>query len=178
MVKPANTEKLLEATGTAWPDWINWLDAQKAHDLPHTEIARLITGAGKADGWWAQTITVAYEQHIGRRLPGQRADGRFSASVSRTLNGAARDLFKAWCQQMEPVTDLSGLVRKGAPTMSETSLGFNWRCKTADGSRFVITFSTASNGKTRIAAQHEGLASAGHVMQAKSLWARQIEKLN
>jgi len=177
MVKPANTEKLLDATGTAWPDWITWLDAKKAFDLPHSEIARLITGAGKADGWWAQTITVAYEQHIGRRLPGQRADGLFNASVSRTLTGAAEELFQAWLVLMERVTDLAGLNRKGAPTTSKTSMGLNWRCKTEDGPYFVITFSETALGKVRAVAAHEGLASADHVLKVKSFWAGQIEKL-
>jgi hypothetical protein len=177
MVKPANTEKLLEATGMAWPDWINWLDAKKAFDLPHPEIARLITGAGKADGWRAQTITVAYEQHIGRRLPGQRADGRFNASVSRTLTGAAEELFQAWCVLMEPVTDLAGLTRKGVPATSRTRMGLNWRCKTEDGSYFVITFSETAPGKTKASAGHEGLLEAANVGPAKEFWGRKLIEL-
>jgi hypothetical protein len=177
MVKPANTEKLLEATGTAWPDWITWLDAQKAFDLPHPDIARLITGAGKAGGWWAQTITVAYEQHIGRRLPGQRADGRFNASISRTLAGTATELFQAWCAQMEPVTELAGLKRKSAPATGETRTGLNWRCKTEDGSSFVINFSEASPGKVRAAAEHAGIATADVAAKARNFWAERLDAL-
>jgi hypothetical protein len=143
----------------------------------HTEIARLITSVGKADGWWAQTITMAYEQHIGRRLPGQRADGRFSASVSRTLNGAAEELFQVWCMLLAPVTDLAGINRIGVPTTSKTVMGFNWRCKTEDGSYFVITFSETKSGKVRAAAAHEGLADAAGVLKTNTFWGGKLEEL-
>ena len=37
------------------------------------------------DAWWSQHVTVAYEQARGIREPGQRQDGSFEASVSRTV---------------------------------------------------------------------------------------------
>ena len=37
------------------------------------------------DGWWVQGITVGYKQARGIRRPGQRQDGTYEASVSRTV---------------------------------------------------------------------------------------------
>ena len=61
-----------------------------AEQLSHHEIASaLITELdGKVDnlGWWAQATAVAYEQYVGRRVPGQRPDGTFQTSVSRSTS--------------------------------------------------------------------------------------------
>ena len=41
---------------------------------------------GRVDNpaWWAQSVTVAYEQDSGRRFPGQRPKGTFQTSVSKS----------------------------------------------------------------------------------------------
>ena len=54
---------------------------------------------GKVDnaGWWAQTAAVAYEQQIGRRVPGQLGDGTFQVSVSKTVPGSRRDSGSSVC---------------------------------------------------------------------------------
>ena len=43
--------------------------------------------------WWAQSITVRYEQARGMRLPGQQPDGTFTVAVSRSLRGNPLELF-------------------------------------------------------------------------------------
>src|SRR5699024_5538338 len=45
--------------------------------------------------WWAQTITVAYEQERGLRVPGQKKDG-FSVSASKTVDVPVERLFAAF----------------------------------------------------------------------------------
>ena len=42
--------------------------------------------------WWAQSITVRYEQARGMPLPGQQDDGTFSVAVSRSLRGEPLEL--------------------------------------------------------------------------------------
>ena len=49
------------------------------------QIARWLAETHGVDGWWAQGITVGYEQAHGRRLPGQQADGTFSVTVTKTI---------------------------------------------------------------------------------------------
>lgn len=73
-------ERMLEATGRVRADWHAFLDAAGARDWAHPRIARWLVEEHGVDGWWAQGITVGFEQAIGRRLPGQSADGTFAIS--------------------------------------------------------------------------------------------------
>src|SRR5690606_39188985 len=91
MTKPIATAAFAEKTGKSWQGWLDFLDGIGARDLSHTEIARAIVETGEASGWWAQGITVAYEQHIGRRQPGQRPNGGYEVSVSKTVSGSPEE---------------------------------------------------------------------------------------
>jgi hypothetical protein len=79
-------DKLLAATGKPRAEWHDLLDAENASNWKHTRIATWLREAHGVDGWWAQSITVGYEQARGMRLPGQLADGTFTASASKTLH--------------------------------------------------------------------------------------------
>ncbi|MGY0005748.1 hypothetical protein ACW0Q9_17820, partial [Micromonospora sp. I033] len=76
---------LRERTGHDWDGWFARLDAWGATARTHTEIARWLVTEHEVPGWWAQTVTVGYEQARGLRAPGQRRGGGFEATVSRTL---------------------------------------------------------------------------------------------
>ena len=62
------------ATGHGREHWFRLLDGAGASSWNHTAIARHLTESG-LDAWWAQGVTVAYEQARGLRLPGQQPDG-------------------------------------------------------------------------------------------------------
>lgn len=81
------------ATGFRREHWFARLDEAGAADAntagriggwKHPRIVAWLTEAG-VDAWWAQHVTVAYEQARGIRAPGQRQDGTFEASVSRSI---------------------------------------------------------------------------------------------
>ena len=78
-------DAVVRATGRSRNDWHDLLSTAGAHDGSPSRIAAWLVAEHGVDGWWAQGITVGYEQHTGRRKPGQRADGRFEASVSRRI---------------------------------------------------------------------------------------------
>lgn len=78
-------ERLKAATGRVRAEWHALLDAAGAAGWKHPEIARWLYETQGVDGWWAQGITVGYEQAHGRRLPGQQADGTFSVTVTKTI---------------------------------------------------------------------------------------------
>ncbi|HYI05201.1 MAG TPA: hypothetical protein VD858_09945, partial [Reyranella sp.] len=77
---------LKEKTGCTWARWVGALDALGAMTMPHGDIARLVHTKYKIDGWWSQAVTVGYERIKGRRALGQRLDGTYEASKSRTFN--------------------------------------------------------------------------------------------
>lgn len=86
-------DKTLEATGRRSADWFGMLDQAGARDWSHKQIAEHLVDAHGVDGWWAQSITVGYEQATGRRRPGQQQDGTFTASVSRRIPGEGSAVF-------------------------------------------------------------------------------------
>ncbi|TPW72993.1 DUF4287 domain-containing protein [Schumannella sp. 10F1B-5-1] len=73
------------ATGRTPEEWFALLDAGQATTWGHTRIARRLVDEHGVDGWWAQNLTVRYEQARGLRRPGQKADGTFAASAGRTV---------------------------------------------------------------------------------------------
>ena len=86
MATNSRIEAVERATGRSWDDWLAYMATIGADTLSHHEIAAaLLTELeGKVDnlGWWAQATAVAYEQYVGRRVPGQRPDGTFQTSVA------------------------------------------------------------------------------------------------
>ena len=85
-------EKLVAATGKKRAEWNAILVAAGAREWKHPMIAAWLQSEHGVAGWWAQGITVAFEQMIGRRRPGQTADGTFSVSVTKTVNGSRADV--------------------------------------------------------------------------------------
>ncbi len=74
----------VERTGRAWGEWFSLLDSWGASTHAHDETALWLVTAHAVDGWWAQCITVAYEQAHQPTRPA--ADG----TVDVTLGGSSR----------------------------------------------------------------------------------------
>lgn len=111
------------------------------------------------DGWWAQGVTVGYEQAIGRRLPGQAADGTFSVSATKTLSS-----------RREEVLDLVlGILvgSLGEPVASSPdSLYSTARWKIADET-VVAGISEPKDGKTLVALTRSRIRDGGSLDAAK-----------
>lgn len=83
-----------EATGRGWDEWFDWLDDHGANELDHKGIVQLLDREAQLDsGWWQQQVAVRYEQHIGRRRPGEAADGTFQVGAQRTYRSTPA---RAW----------------------------------------------------------------------------------
>lgn len=108
MNEPKNNKALETGSGITWQNWLQFLKPHAA--LNHTDMARLVhaeivrVGKSKSPEWWAQGVTVAYEQYIGRRAPGQTCDGNFSVTITRTVPGDMDASLRAWTQVCEPLT--------------------------------------------------------------------------
>lgn len=78
-----------EATGRGWVEWFEWLGARAADELDHKSIVALLAEDGELEsGWWQQNVSVRYEQHIGRRRPGEAQDGTFQVGSRRTFRSS------------------------------------------------------------------------------------------
>ena len=171
MTKPVNTKAIEEATGISWSGWLHNLDAVNARGLLHREIAdkayEKLEGLGLDinNGWWSQSIAVAYEQHIGRRQPGQRSDGTFEITVSKTLGGSITDAFDLWQKVAQNHNEFGSVNINSQPTITGSGKRRHWAVNLADGSR-VNSDVDDYGGKTRIAITHTKLKD----VQAQERW--------
>jgi len=86
------SQAVVRSTGRPREEWHELLDTAGATGWPHKRIAEWLVTEHAVDGWWAQSLTVGYEQARGMRQPGQRPDGTFDANVSRTVAAGVQDV--------------------------------------------------------------------------------------
>jgi len=170
MTRPANTAAFARATGRNWEQWLAFLDSIGARDLPHKEIAQAIFDTGDASGWWAQGIAVAYEQHIGRRQPGQRSDGAFEVSVSRSVSGTLDDALALWMGAMKGMDTVDGVAMIDGATVSRSDQWRYWRCALGDGSRVTVTIGRKGDDKAVITVAQQKLGRAEHKERWRTYW--------
>ena len=94
--RPYSDEVIRANTGHSWDEWFVLLDGWGAAERPHAEIARWVHQEHGVGGWWAQGVTVAYEQARGLRAPGQRRGGHFEVSASKTVAVPVERLYEAF----------------------------------------------------------------------------------
>jgi hypothetical protein len=131
--------------------------------MSHKDIAAALLRAHSLSQWWAQMLTVQYEQVIGRRVAGQDCSGSFSVSVSKTLPGTPDDALAHWLALVAGCREFSDIAISREPTVSHTEKWRYWRCGLADGSRVNVNISHKSTDKTALSVQHEKLESAEQV---------------
>lgn len=133
-------------TGTALETWVQRIAEAGGPDLDHAAIARLLPERWDITEWWAQGVTVAYEQVIGRRVVGQSGDGDFSVSASRTVPGDPDAVRECWARFMTPARrEQLGLED---PRLSDTATWRYWRAGVTDGSRASVNITAKSSPAT------------------------------
>lgn len=152
------------ATGRSRAQWYALLDDAGAAGWDHKQMAAWLVETHDVDGWWAQGLTVGYEQARGLRLPGQRPDGTFEASVSRTLAHDVDGVFPHLADATRRAHWLPG-------TWQETGVtpGKSVRLAADDGTRLLLTISAAGPGKVRVTVTSARLAGADDRDRAKTL---------
>jgi hypothetical protein len=149
------------------------LDYHGAATMAHRDIADLVSAKYKIDGWWAQAVTVGYERIKGLRARGQRRDGTFEASKSRTYNVPVAALYEAWADarlRRRWLDDTVGNVRTRTTNKS-------MRLDGPDGSIVVVGFMAKGAGKSAVAVQHTKLRSGNAANRIKQYWAERLGAL-
>ncbi len=185
MTQSQKTGPIEQATNKSWDEWTKFLDSVNAKDMDHRTIADQAFGYMPENisnpGWWAQAVAVAYEQHIGRRLPGQKSNGKFQANLSRTTRLDMKKLIDAWtkfaAEDNEVMTEIEGESR-----VSGTQKRISWRAKLTGNKDIVVTSEPKANGTASLVLQHTGSETTRQNDQAKNQWAgivkRFIDQLN
>ena len=168
------------ATAVTLATWVQRLDEAGGRDLDHTAIARLLVAEWDVQEWWAQGVTVAYEQLIGRRVVGQSCDGDFSASASRTLPGTMDRVREAWDEFM--TADRRQELGLEEPSLTDTATWRYWRAAVQDGTRLSVNITARTTGSENPAAarstlgiEHKGLETAEARDAWKTTWKRTLD---
>lgn len=148
--KAQNIASIEKALGEPWADTRARLEAAGGASASHKELADALYPQfdGRVDnhGWWVQGAVVAYEQEIGRRVPGQRADGTFDVAVSRTIPGNRSELIEQFASLVGDT--LNEVALDGDPRTSETAKRSFWRANLDGGIKVEAAAETKCEDKT------------------------------
>lgn len=170
MIQTISKQAIEKATNKSWDWWLQFFERIGASELSHKEIAQAAYDRAGAPGWWAQAVTVAYEQSIGRRQPGQDSDGSFTVSASKTLDGSMDEALRRWQKLVAGRRQFGGIAIAEAPEVSRTDKWRYWRCNFVDGSRAVLTIYQKSPDKAMLGIDHAKLISSEQAEAWRGFW--------
>jgi hypothetical protein len=166
---------LRRATGRDRPAWFALLDAWKASTRSHRDIAAWLMREHQVPGWWAQTLTVDYEQARGLRKPGGKRDGTFEVGVSKTIAVSVARLYAAFVNPRARKRWLPDAVMRQRTALSTRTARFDWE----DGAtRVVVGFTPKGESKSQVAVVHERLPSAAAAARIKIYWRERLGVLD
>lgn len=165
-------ETIKAKTGCTWEKWVYVLDKAGAMEMSHTAIAKLVHDKYKIGSWWAQGVTVGYERIKGLRARGQRRDGKWEASKSKTFPVPVDELFEAWSSAKTRAKWLPGVKLAVRKATANKSIRITW----PDGSGVEVSF-LSKGEKSQVAVQHSKLTSKADADARKKFWGERLAAL-
>jgi uncharacterized protein YndB with AHSA1/START domain len=168
------SDAVLEArTGCTWERWVSALDRVQAYTWSHREIAAHVREKYEIPGWWAQGVTVGYERIKGLRAVGQRRDGSFEATKSRTFAVPLVRLYRAFHDARSRARWLPGVKL----TVRAATRGKSMRITWPDRTSVAVAFTSKGPAKSQVAVQHGKLADRAAAARMKQYWAERLDAL-
>ena len=161
-------------TGCNWARWVKSLDYHGARQMSHGEIAKLVSEKYKVPSWWTQAVTVGYERIRGLRARGQRRDGTFEATKSRTFNVPVATLFDAWKDPSVRKRWLDEANVKIRTATAPKSIRLGW----SDGTIIAVGFTPKGRSKSSVAIQHPKLPDRETADRLKQYWTERFDALS
>lgn len=160
-------------TGRTWRQWVRALDADGAAAMPHRDIAAIVHKKHHVGDWWAQSVTVGYERIKGLRERGQRRNGTYEATKSRTFNVPVNTLFDAWAEDAARRRWLDGVKAIVRTARAPKSMRLQW----PDGTLVAVGFTAKGAGKSAVALAHTKLRDRAASGNAKEYWTDRLDAL-
>ncbi len=165
-------------TGCTWKRWVAALDHYGAGELPHREIVRLVGDKYEIGSWWRQTVAVGYERIKGLRDRGQKRDGSFGASKSRTYDVPVQALYDAWADANVRKRWLDGASVKIRTTTAPKTMRLDWREHDGESSAIVaVGFFAKGPGKSAVAIDHGKVPDRETANRLKQYWSARFDAL-
>ena len=160
-------------TGRTWRQWVRALDADGAAAISHRDIAEIVHKKHHVGDWWAQTVTVGYERIKGLRERGQRRNGTYEVSKSRTFNVPVNALFDAWADDATRRRWLGGIEVVVRTAMEPKSMRLQW----PDRTLVAVGFTAKGHGKSAVALGHTKLRDRAASGNVKEFWTDRLDAL-
>jgi uncharacterized protein YndB with AHSA1/START domain len=167
-------EAIKRQTGYSWDAWVGMLDAEGAAAMAHRDIARLVHQKYGVADWWSQAVTVGYERLKGRREPGQRLNGAYEVSKSKTFNVPVAALFDAFADNSTRRRWLDGINATIRTATAPKSMRLQW----PDGTIVALWFAGKGDGKSTVALAHTKLTSRADLEKARADWGARLDRLS
>lgn len=169
------TDAVEKATGRSWQQWFAILDKVGDAKKTHKEIAAWLYEQFRGDGlseWWAQMVTVGYEQQRGLREKHQKTDG-YQISGSKTIGVPVKRLFDAFHDERIRRRWLDEAINIRKATAPK-SLRVTW----SDGKSHVdVNLYPKGDARSYVSLQHSKLPNARAAEKMKSYWKGGLERL-
>ena len=162
-----------QKTGSNWDGWVKSLDGLGAGKMSHRDIAAIVHDKFQIDNWWSQTVTVGYERIKGLRTRGQRRDGSFEMTKSRTYDVPIDTLYEAWSdtKRRRRWLDVPGVKIRTATAPKSMRLGW------PDGAIIAVGFIARGSGKSSVALAHTKLQDRATADSLKKYWSDRLDSL-
>ena len=167
-------EKIKSQTGHAWKEWVGLLDAAGAATMAHRDVARIVHDTFGVADWWSQTVTVGYERLKGRRERGQRMDGNFEVSKSKTFDVPVTALFDTIADNAMRRRWLGGVNAPIRTATKPKSMRLQW----PDGTIVALWFTSKGAKKSNVALAHTKLTSRAALEKTKAEWTERLDALS
>jgi hypothetical protein len=160
-------------TGRSWREWERALDSDGAQAMPHGDIASIVHKKYQVGDWWAQSVTVGYERIKGLRERGQRRNGTYEITKSRTFSVPVKVLFDAWAKDTARRRWLEKVDAVVRTKKASKSMRLGW----PDGTLVVVGFIAKGRGKSAVALAHTKLRDRTAAAKAREYWSGRLDAL-
>ena len=160
-------EAVAQKTGRTWKEWLRELDRAGAASLSHREIALLVREQNGISSWWSQAVTVGYERIRGLRERGQRRDGTFEVTRSKTYPVPLKDLWQVFWRCREW---LGGETLRTSKFTRHVAIHLKW----SDGTPVEAQFTSSGPAKSRLTLEHRDIGSRAEAARLGTYWRERL----
>lgn len=187
-----HNETYKQKTGKSLTEWIEELDSHQAVDWAHKQVVAHLVDQHKLDDWWAQTITVEYEKHHGKRILGETQGAGFEVGAQRTFPVDATELWELLVSPAGTALWLGDSIEiplEKGQTFSANSSHYELR-SLKDGEKLRVRktspnesastiqlYVTPKKSKATLLIHHEKLQGASARAAMKTHWQEVLDKI-
>ncbi len=165
---------LQRTTGRDRAGWFAVLDAWGAAGRTYKETAGWLQTEHGLSAWWAQKLTVEYEEARGVRARGSRGDGTYTVTASKSIAAPAQRLYEAFADPTVRARWLPDAPVRERTMRPGRSARFDWG---DDGERMSVSFVPSGPAKTQVGVEHARLPSEAAAADAKAAWRDRLAAL-